>query len=126
MTFRAYLIIMTCVSLCAWVGWIVVLHAIDPTQSGFLGFVLFFLTMGTALLSTLTLLGTVFRIWIHKEDVVYRQVVRSLRQGILFTVLFLAALELSALGLLVWWVIILLILITAFIEILLLGTNLST
>jgi len=125
MTFRAYLIIMACVSLSAWIAWFVVLHAIDPTGSGFLGFLLFFLTLGMAFLSTATLLGTIVRIWQNKEEVVYRQVIRSLRQGILFTVLFLTALALSGQGLLAWWVIVILILIAAFVELIFLGADSS-
>lgn len=126
MTFRLYLILMACVSLSAWIAWFVVLHAIDPTKSGFLGFFLFYSTFGMAFLSSITLLGTIVRLWQNKQEVVYRHVVRSLRQGILFTVLFLVALVLSSQGLLVWWAITLLILITAFTELIFLGISNNT
>lgn len=121
MSLRAYLIIMTFVSLFAWIGWFVVLHAIDPTKTGFLGFVLFYVTLGLSCLSTVTLVGTLVRVWLKQQEVIYRHVVRSLRQGILLTALFLVSLILAGFSLLVWWVIILLILIAVVIELILLG-----
>ena len=126
MTFRAYLIIMACVSACAWLAWFVILYAIDPTKSGALGFFLFFLTLGMAFLSSVTLLGTAVRFWMKTQDIVYRQVVRSLRQGLILTVLFIVALDLAGQGLLAWWVLILLVLIAAFLELFFLGSNAST
>ena len=123
MTIRAYLIIMTCVSACAWLAWFVILEAIDPTKSGSLGFLLFFLTLGMAFLSSVTLLGTLVRIWMNNQEVVYRQVIRSLRQGSILTILFLTSLALSGQGLLVWWVLILLVLISTFLELFFLGSN---
>jgi hypothetical protein len=126
MTFRSYLIIMTFVSLCAWIGWIVVIHTVDPFLTGFIGLVLFYLTLWVATLSSLTLFGTVIRVWLDKNDVVYRQVTRSLRQAILLSGLLLVVLFLLSKGLLVWWVIVLLIGIVSFIELIFIGQKTST
>lgn len=117
---------MSIVSLCAWVAWFIVIHAIDPTRSGFLGFFLFFVTLGISILSTMTLFGTLIRIWLRKDQVVYRHVVRSLRQGLILTSLFLVALILSGIGLLVWWVLMLLVLIATVLELIFLGSTEST
>ena len=126
MTIRAYLIIMACVSAFAWLGWFVILEAIDPTKAGILGFFLFFLTLAMAFLSSVTLLGTLVRVWMKNQEVVYRQVVRSLRQGLILTVLFLVSLALAGQGLLAWWVLLLLVLISAFFELFFLGSNASS
>lgn len=126
MSLRLYLIIMTLVSLCAWIAWFIVIHAIDPTKSGFLGFLLFFVTLGISFLSTVTLFGTLVRVWFKKDQVVYRHVVRSLRQGLILTVLFLAALILAGLSLLVWWAIFLLVLIAVVLELIFLGPTESS
>lgn len=116
MTVRAYLIVMTFVSLVAWMTWVIVLHAIDPTQTQFLGFFIFYTTLGMALLSTLTFIGTLVRIWFKKDDIIFKQVIRSLRQAVLLTVLFLSSLILLSAGLFVWWAMIILIIIVVFIE----------
>lgn len=126
MSLRLYLIIMSLVSLCAWIAWFIVLHAIDPTKSGFLGFLLFFLTLGISVLSSMTLFGTLIRVWVKKDQVVYRHVVRSLRQALILTSLFLVALILTGVGLLAWWVLMLLVLIATVLELIFLGPTEST
>lgn len=118
-----YLILMSLVSVCAWVAWFIVVHAIDPIRSGFLGFFLFFVTLGVAVLASSTLLGTLVRVWAKQDEVVYRHVVRSLRQGIILTTLFLISLILSGLGLLMWWVLVLLVFIATILEIIFLGST---
>src|SRR3989338_9717432 len=100
MSLRLYLIVMAFVSVCAFIAWLVVLHSIDPTKSGFLGFCLFYITLGIAFLSSVTLFGTLIRVWFRKDQVVYRQVVRSLRQGLILSALFLTALVFSGANLL--------------------------
>ena len=126
MSLRLYLILMTIASLCSWVAWMVVLHAIDPTKSGWLGFLLFFVTLGIAFLASVTLFGTLVRVWFKRQEIVYRHVVRSLRQGLIFTGLFECSLILAGLGLLAWWVLLLLILIATIIELLFLGPTETT
>lgn len=123
MSLRLYLIIMALVSICAWIAWFIVIHAIDPTKSGFLGFFLFFVTLAISVLSSVTLLGTLIRVWLKKDQVVYRHVIRSLRQGIILTSLFLVAIILSGVGLLVWWVLMLLVLIATVLELIFLGST---
>ncbi len=123
MSLRLYLILMSLVSVCAWVAWFIVVHAIDPIRSGFLGFFLFFVTLGVAVLASSTLLGTLVRVWAKQDEVVYRHVVRSLRQGIILTTLFLISLILSGLGLLMWWVLVLLVFIATILEIIFLGST---
>lgn len=117
---------MTLVSLCAWIAWLIVIYTTDPTKSGFLGFFLFFVTLGISFLSSVTLFGTLFRVWLKKDQVVYRHVVRSLRQGLILTTLFLTALILTGIGLLVWWVILLLVAIAVVLELIFLGPTESS
>lgn len=117
MSLRLYLIFMTLTSLCAWIAWLIVLHTIDPTKTGFLGYFLFYTSLGFSFLTSLTLFGTIIRVWLKKDELAYKHVIRSLRQGLLFSVLFITALVLSGLGLLVWWVMILLIFIATTLEV---------
>ncbi len=126
MSLRLYLVIMSIVSVCAWIAWFIVIHTIDPTRSGFLGFFLYFVTLGISVLSSLTFLGTLVRVWFKKNELVYRHVIRSLRQGLILTSLFIVALILFGIGLLVWWVLLLLVLIAAVLEVILLGSTESS
>jgi hypothetical protein len=121
MSLRLYLIVMALVSVCAFIAWLVVLFSIDPSKSGFLGYCLFYLTLEMTVLSSLTLFGTLLRVWFRKDQIVYKLVVRSLRQGVILSVLFLTALIFSGLNLLVWWVVVLLVFIGAVLELVLLG-----
>jgi len=123
MSFKSFLIAMVIVSVCSWIAWIVVLCAIDPTNSGFLGFLLFYTTLALSLLSTLTLAGSLFRFWFWKNEPVFRHVIRSLRQSILLSGLFIFSLFLAGQGMLAWWVILLLIIFTACLETIFLGSK---
>ena len=60
--------------------------------------------------------GLQLRLWLKKEDVIFKQVIRSLRQAILLTVLLLSSLALLSAGIFVWWAMILLVIIVVFIE----------
>lgn len=123
MSFRNFLIFMGIVCVGAWIAWLVLIYAIDPTTTGRIGFFLFFLTLSVSLLSTLTLAGTCFRVWFYKDELIFKHVTRSLRQAFLLTALFVSCLFLAGRGLLVWWVLVLLVVIIAFLELVFLGSN---
>ena len=57
MSFRSYLIFMTLATVAAWIAWAVVLHGVDPTRSGVVGFLLFYLTFIMAVFGTISTLG---------------------------------------------------------------------
>ncbi len=118
--------IMSFVSVCAWIAWIVVIQAINPMASGSLGYIMFYSTLGIAFLSSVSLLGTVVRVWSKKQEIVYRQVLISLRQGLILTGVFLSALLLSAQGLFVWWALLLLIIIAGFLELVFMSSRTSS
>lgn len=111
MSIRVYLFIMTVTTASAWIGWIVVLHSIDPVRSGATGFLLFYLTLGISLFGTLSLLGTGIRSWLKGNSNSLILTVRSFRQAILFTILVLLTLWLSSVDLLAWWSMVLVIFI---------------
>jgi len=100
----------------AWIAWLVVVNAIDPTRSGLLGFILFYGSLASALLGTLSVAGVLIRIWLKKDEILVRMSARSFRQALLLTVLFIGGLVLSGLGLLRWWTLVLFILIVSIFE----------
>ncbi|HLD21164.1 MAG TPA: hypothetical protein VJB64_03640 [Patescibacteria group bacterium] len=116
MSFRSYLIFMTLATLTAWIAWAVVIHGVDPTRSGSLGFFLFYLTFVMALFGTISLVGLLVRLWRSQSELPSRMAMRSFRQGILFTMLFTSSLLLFSQGWFRWWTMLLVILIFAFVE----------
>lgn len=116
MSFRSYLIFMTLATAVAWIAWAVVLNGIDPTRSGLLGFLLFYLTFVMALFGTISILGMLVRLWRSKEELASRIAVRSFRQGILLTFLFAGSLPLFSHGWFRWWTMLLVVIIVALIE----------
>ncbi len=116
MTFRWFLFVMSLATLTVWVAWIFVLNTIDPLQSGLTGFLLFYLTLFVALLGTTVLSGSLIRGWVHPEELVYRQTLRSFRQGVILSGLFVCTLWLLAFEAMRWWTVLLLIILFTFIE----------
>jgi len=117
MTFRAYLVLMGLSTALAWVGWLIVLFNVDPFQSGFLGFALFFITLAVGVVGTLTLAGLLYRVGLLKrKDVLIREVKISFRHALLLTAVSIIALILSAQGIFHWWVLVVLILIAGVLE----------
>ncbi len=109
MTFRFYIIIMSIASVGAWIGWIFVLNSIDPINTGALGFLLFYVTLATALIGTISLIGAQVRIWFNPNEPQARLTVRSFRQALFLTTIFLVALWMQSELLLRWWSLILII-----------------
>lgn len=123
MTFKDYSIVMAIATVAAWAGWIVVLVAIDPTSSGWLGFLFFYLTLGMAMMGTLSIAGAGIRVWTKRDELVSRHVSRSFRQGLLLALLCTGALGLLAAGLFTWWTALLLILLISLFELVFLSAQ---
>ncbi len=117
MTFRSYLLAMAASTLVAWIAWFAILFTIDPAQAGIMGFVLFYVTLGTGLLGALTLLGLVYRVKIAAHtNIRIREVRIAFRHAILLSFVAVSSLALSAQELLHWWVLIVLIAVVVAIE----------
>ena len=116
MTLGKYLLSMTIVSLVCWLGWVIVLIKIDPFSAGVFGFVFFYITLFFALVSSLSVLGLVFRLWLVKDQIVIKQVSTALRQGVLFSLLIVGSILMIGLDLFTWLNIVLLIGILAALE----------
>lgn len=116
MSFRSYLILMALATIGAWSAWVVVLHAIDPTQSGWLGFLLFYFTFGIAIFGSLALLGIAVRFWSKQKTLPVRITLKAFRQSLLFTALFIVSLLLFSQGWFRWWTMLLVLVITGFLE----------
>ncbi|MBI4435196.1 hypothetical protein HY630_00850 [Candidatus Uhrbacteria bacterium] len=116
MSFHRYLLFMAIATVAAWISWAVVLNGVDPTRSGLLGFVLFYLTLLMALFGTISLGEMLYRLWRSKEELASRIAVRSFRHGILLTILFMSSLLLFSQGWFRWWTMLLVVVIVGLIE----------
>lgn len=125
MNLRQYLIVLTLGAAVALSAWFIVLLAIDPVHAGALGFVVFYVTMMAGLAGLLTIIGTVIRARRYSEEQVGTAVARSLRQGLLLTVLVVGSLIMLAKGFFSTTSAFLLILLVAVIEFLFLSLNRS-
>lgn len=108
--------IMLLATLGAWASWIVVLMSIDPTRSGALGFVFFYLTFALAIFGTLAIVGAGIRIWMKREILISRHVWKAFRQGLLLSALVIVSLLLLPAGLFSWWTGMLLVAMLALVE----------
>lgn len=101
----------------AWIGWAFVLLKVNPDEGGFIGFLLFYLTLLIALTGTFSLLGIFFRVYIKKRHhVVIREVHIAFRHAVFMASMAVTSLALSAQGWLTWWVFLLLLAIIAIFE----------
>lgn len=123
MSFRSYLILMTIATVTAWIAWAVVIHGVDPSRSGVLGFLLFYGTLSMALFGTISILGILVRLWRLQGEIASRIALRSFRQAVLFSVLFITSLLLFSQGWFRWWTMILVVIIIAFIELLFVSSS---
>jgi hypothetical protein len=108
---------MTMCTLLCFIAWWQAVGTTDPTSSGFLAFLFFYTTLFLALLGLFTVVGFAVRVWIlHQEDVVFRNVRKTFRQGFLFATLVCGALFLKSQGLFKVWVVALLLLLLVCVE----------
>lgn len=109
MSFRAYIIMMIITTLASWSMWAMVIFSINPNTTDFLGLLFFYLSLFLSLIGTMSIVGSVIRKKMIKEGLLFRHVVVSLRQAVLFSVLIITALLLQSNSILTWWSILLLV-----------------
>lgn len=108
-------------TLCVWLGWVYVLFRIDSVKTTWLGFLFFYMTLGTALIGTLTIAATAVRRIFRPKHIISRQVLASFRQAIFFTLLIIGTLGMMAHDVLRWWTIMLFILVLTLLELIFLS-----
>jgi hypothetical protein len=116
MNIRSYLIIMALTTITAWIAWVLVLHGVDPTRAGTLGFFLFYLTFIMAVFGTILILGLLIRLWRPHTQLPSRLAMRSFRQAILLSVLITSSLILFSHLWFRWWTMLLVVMIVTLVE----------
>ena len=103
MTLRQYLIWMGIGTLIAWGSFWAVVTYLNPSTAGTSGFVFFYLSIFLSITGTLTLFGFAWRHVRHRDEVLFRHVSISFRQGVLLALMTVGTLFLLANKLLTWW-----------------------
>lgn len=102
MNFKQFLTIMLIGTLICWTMFILVIFNIDPA-SGIIALLLFYSSLALALIGTLSIIGTVVRIFVFKKQVIFKEVKNSLRQAFLLSFLIIIVLILQSKRILAWW-----------------------
>jgi hypothetical protein len=98
MNLRQYLSIMAIGTAVALSAWCIVVIAIDPITAGGLAFGVFYITLWSAAVGLITILGTLVRARKNTEEDVTVPVVRSFRQAVLLSSLIIVTLYLMGAG----------------------------
>lgn len=115
MTLKKYLNLMGILTGLCWLAWILVIFLVNPSQTGLVGFVLFYFSLFLAIIGTASILGFIIRIRL-KQKPVFKQVEIAFRQGIWIGFLVIFILILQGLNLLTWWNALFLVLFLIFLE----------
>ncbi len=117
MTLRLYLFLMFIGSLLSWTIWIFVLLNISPLSDNLIGLISFYLSLFMAIVGTFSVVGFLIKhLSMKNDEVVFRHVRRTFRQGILLGLAVILILILLSQGLLFWWNAIILIIFFIFVE----------
>lgn len=116
MTLKQLILTITIATLVCWAAWVMILFQVNPLETNFLGFMIFYLSLFFALLGTFFLISFGFRKLINKFSLEYKIVGTSFRQSFFFALLVVAFLFLQGNDLLTWWNMILLIVGIAVLE----------
>ena len=101
----------------AWIAWLFVLEAMNPSEAGLTAFIFFYTTLFLSCVGTLSLLGLIYRIGIrHREAVLAREVRISFRHAVLLSLVGVSALWLSAHRALTWYWLLTLVFVVAGVE----------
>ncbi|MBI5466417.1 MAG: hypothetical protein HY974_03960 [Candidatus Kerfeldbacteria bacterium] len=103
MTLRQYLLWMGLGTCIAWGAFALVINYLNPNVVGPAGFLFFYVALFLGISGTLTLLGFAWRYLRHREEVLFRHVSISFRQGVILALLVVGTLFLQANRLLTWW-----------------------
>lgn len=115
-TLRKYLLFLLGLLLISLIAFLTIIWTVEPSQSNVITLVLFYLTMSCALASFFAIVGLFFRRWGKKNEPLPHQVKVAFRQGLLLSLVIVAALLLQKAQLYSWWNMILVVALVTVIE----------
>ena len=118
MTLRQYLLLMSLGTFICWGIVAFIIFTLDPAQAGTLGLIFFYASLFLALLGTFSVIVFLLRrLIVQDNEIIFRHVKNTFRQGVLFSALAVLALLLLQWRLLHWWNGILLIILFVILEV---------
>jgi hypothetical protein len=100
-----------------WVAWLFILFNISPEQAGWVGFIFFYASLFLGTVGIFSVTGLFLKKQsTNKDEIIFRQVKRTFKQGILFGIFIILSLILLQFNLLFWWNAILLALLYIVLE----------
>lgn len=104
MPFARFLWLMGATTLVAVGGWLYVLLRVDPIETGWMGLLLFYITLYSACIGIFAIIGMLYRVrLLGRNDVLSREVKIAMRHALMFATVSVISLALSAKNLLTWW-----------------------
>jgi hypothetical protein len=95
---------MSFATLICWLVWAIIIFFYNPDTAGIVGFALFYTSLYLSILGTFSIIIFLIRSKIVKNDeIIFRHIKRTFRQGIFFACFVIATLLLAQFGLLTWW-----------------------
>lgn len=117
MTLRQYLAVMSLGTALCYSAWYLVLLQTNPVTGGLFALLFFYATFFLALVGTFAVVGFAVRVWLLKqEDVIFRHVRKTFRQGVLFALFVCISLVLKRTGLFNVWMISLALVLVVLLE----------
>ncbi|MFA6423931.1 MAG: hypothetical protein WCV83_01295 [Candidatus Magasanikbacteria bacterium] len=104
MTLKQYLLLMATGTIMCWVAWVFILFNVSPEQAGWIGFIFFYTSLFLGTVGTFSVIGLLLKKQKSStDDIIFRQVKRTFKQGILFGIFIILSLILLQFNLLFWW-----------------------
>jgi len=117
MTLRQYLFLMFLGTMMCSVAWLFIVFNIDPTNADSFSFIFFYASLFLSLLGFVSIISLWIKIKLLKsEEVVFRHVKRTFRQGAITATLVVALLLLQQYRYLTWWNLIIFVILGILIE----------
>ena len=117
MTLKNYILAMSVLTAICWGIFVFIAGTINPFSTNWLGFLLFYISLGVALIGTSSILGLILRFFFAKDEAVFNSVKNSFRQSFLFSLFIISLLILKSANYFSWLNLILLIIIFTILEI---------
>lgn len=103
MVYHRYVSFIAIAGLFSFLGWLLIIFRLSPFEIAGLSLSLFFLTLFSTFVSLFTVVGFYFRVWMFKNEIFYKHINVSLRQGVILSLLTVLALVLQMLRVLSWF-----------------------
>ena len=116
MSLKQLILIVGLATALCWVAWIFVIFEVDPTASGWIGLLLFYIGFLAALLGTFFIISLLVRKYSKQDELEYQLVGRSFRQSFFLALLSDGLLLLQSYKLLTWWNLVILVIAVGILE----------